>query len=171
MIDGLTFFWLVLRASLLSSGGMGNLPLLHQDLLARHWAGDRDFASALAIGQVAPGPNGLWVVALGFLVYGLPGAALSAVAVVAPPLLVVPVGRLHRRYSGVPAVRGFVRGLTLALAGSVPVVFLRVAYSSYGLDWLGAGIVVLTLGLIASRRVPIIAALALGAGIGVAGYR
>ncbi len=83
MIDGLTFFWLVLRASLLSSGGLGNLPLLHQDLLARHWASDRDFASALAIGQVAPGPNGLWVVALGFLVYGLPGAALSAVAVVA----------------------------------------------------------------------------------------
>lgn len=171
MIDGLSFFWLVLRASLLSSGGLGNLPLLHQDLLARHWAGDRDFASALAIGQVAPGPNGLWVVALGFLVYGLPGAALAAVAVVAPPLLVVPVGHLHRRYSEVPAVRGFVRGLTLALAGSVPIVFLRVAYSSYGLDWLGVGIVVLTLALIASRRVPIIAALALGAAIGVAGYR
>jgi chromate transporter len=171
VIDGPTFFWLVLRASLLSSGGIGNLPLLHQDLLARGWAGDRDFATALAIGQVAPGPNGLWVVALGYLVYGLPGAALSAVAVTLPPLLVVPVGRLHQRYADIPAVRGFVRGLTLALAGSVPLVFLRVAYSSYGLDWLGAGIIVLTVALIASRRVPIIAVLGLGAGIGIAGYR
>lgn len=171
MIDGLTFFWLVLRASLLSSGGMGNLPLLHQDLIARHWAADGDFASALAIGQVAPGPNGLWVVALGFLVYGLPGAALSAVAVVAPPLLVVPVGRLHSRYADIPAVRGFVRGLTLALAGSVPVVFLRVADSSYGLDSPAVVIVVLTVALIASRRVPIIAALAVGVAIGIVGYR
>jgi chromate transporter len=171
VIDGVTFFWLVLRASLLSSGGLGNLPLLHQDMLSRGWAGDRDFASALAIGQVAPGPNGLWVVALGYLVYGLPGATLSAVAVTLPPLLVVPVGHLHMRYAEVPAVRGFVRGLTLALAGSVPLVFLRVAYSSYGLDWLGAGIIVLTVALIASRRVPIIAVLTLGAAIGVAGYR
>lgn len=171
MIDSLNFFWLVLRASLLSSGGMGNLPLLHQDLLARHWAGDRDFASALAIGQVAPGPNGLWVVALGYLIHGLPGAGLAAVAVVAPPMLVLPVGRLHRRYASIPAVRGFVRGLTLALAGSVPVIFFRVALSSYGIDWLALGIVALTVVLIASGRVPVIVALALGAGIGVAGYR
>ena len=171
MIDGLTFFWLVLRASLLSSGGMGNLPLLHQDFLARHWTGDRNFASALAIGQVAPGPNGLWVVALGYLVYGLTGALLATVAVVAPPLLVVPVGRLHTRYGELPAVRGFVRGLTLALAGSVPIVFLRVAYSSYGIDWLGVGIVILSVVLIASRRVPVIVALAIGAGIGIVGYR
>ena len=78
MIDGPTLFWLLLRASLLSSGGLGNLPLVHQDLLSRHWAGDRDFATALVIGQVAPGPNGLWVVALAFLIYGLPGAALAA---------------------------------------------------------------------------------------------
>ena len=171
MIDGLTLFWLVLRASLLSSGGMGNLPLLHQDLLARGWASDRDFASALAIGQVAPGPNGLWVVALGYIIDGLPGALLATVAVVAPPLLVVPVGRLHRRYADLPSVRGFVRGLTLALAGSVPVIFIRVAYGSFGLDWLGAVIVAITIGLIATGRVPVIAALALGAAIGVAGYR
>ena len=171
MIDGLTFFWLVLRASLLSSGGMGNLPLLHQDLLSRGWAGDKDFATALAIGQVAPGPNGLWVVALGYLVYGLAGAALAAVAVVVPPLLVVPVGRLHSRYADLAAVRGFVRGLTLALAGSVPVIFLRVAAGSFGIEWKGLLILVLTVALIASRRVPIIVALALGAGIGVAAYR
>ena len=53
----------------------------------------------------------------------------------------------------------------------MPVVFLRVAYSSYGLDWLGVGIVVITVALIATRRGPIIAVLALGAGIVVAGYR
>jgi chromate transporter len=171
VIDGPTLFWLLLRASLLSSGGLGNLPLLHQDVLSRHWAGDRDFATALVIGQVAPGPNGLWVVALAFLIYGLPGAALAATAVVAPPLLVVPVGRIHRRYAGIPAVRGFVRGLTLALAASVPVVFVRVAYSSYGFDWLGVAIWAGAVALIATRRLPVIVVLALGGAAGVAGYR
>ena len=171
MIDGPTIFWLLIRASLLSSGGLGNLPLLHQDLVARHWATERDFATALVIGQVAPGPNGLWVVALAELIYGLPGAALAAVAVTAPPLLVVPVGRLHRRFAAIPAVRGFVRGLTLALAGSVPVVFVRVAYSNYGFDWLAVGIGVVAVALIASRRVPIIVVLGLGAIGGVIGYR
>jgi chromate transporter len=171
LIDSPTLFWLMLRASLLSSGGLGNLPLLHQDLVARHWATDRDFATALVIGQVAPGPNGLWVVVLAYLIQGPLGAALAAVAVVAPPLLVVPVGRLHSRYSEVPAVRGFVRGITLALAASVPVVFVRVAYSSYGFDWLGTAIWVAAVALIASRRLPVIAVLALGAAAGVAGYR
>lgn len=49
--------------------------------------------------------------------------------------------------------------------------FLRVAYSSYDLDWIAALIVVLTVVLIASRRVPIIAALGFGAVIGIVGYR
>jgi len=84
---------------------------------------------------------------------------------------VVPVGHLHRRYADNRAVRGFVRGLALALAGSVPVIFIRVAYSSYGFDWAAAGIMVGAIALIASRRVPIIAVLALGAAAGVAVYR
>jgi len=171
MIDAPTLAWLLLRATLLSSGGLGNLPLLHQDLLSRHWASDRDFATALVIGQVAPGPNGLWVVALGYLIYGLPGAFMATFAVTAPALLVVPVGHLHRRYADNRAVRGFVRGLTLALAGSVPVIFIRVADSSYGFDWAAAGIMAGAIALIASRRVPIIAVLALGAAAGVAVYR
>ena len=134
-------------------------------------AGARGVARAAAVGRVGAGPTGRGVVAFGYISTGLPGAVLATDAVVAPPLLVVPVGRLHRRYADLPAVRGFVRGLTLALAGSVPIIFIRVAYGSFGFDWLGVVIAALTIGLIATRRVPIIAALALGAAIGVAGYR
>ena len=31
----LEFFWLFLKASLLSTGGLGNLPFLHKDLIGR----------------------------------------------------------------------------------------------------------------------------------------
>jgi len=65
MIEPLLYFWLILKASLFSTGGNGNLPSIHADMLARGWATERHFAEALAIGQIRPGPNGLWVVCLG----------------------------------------------------------------------------------------------------------
>ena len=57
MIEPLVYFWLLLKASLFSTGGTGNLPSIHADLLARGWATDRHFAEALAIGQISPGPK------------------------------------------------------------------------------------------------------------------
>src|SRR5438093_834003 len=114
--------WLLLKASLLSTGGMGNVPILHADLIARGWSSDRQFAEALAIGQVTPGPNGLWVISLGYLVRGVTGSLLAAVAITLPPLLVLAVARLYRRVKDHPAVEGFMRGLSLAGAGIFVVV-------------------------------------------------
>src|SRR5579859_2245577 len=111
MTDPLTYFWVAFKASLFSTGGLGNLPSLHQDLLARHWATDRQFASSIAIGQLAPGPTGLWVVALGYLTAGFVGAVLMTVAVVVPPVLVIPLGRLHSKFRHIVVVQGFSRGL------------------------------------------------------------
>ena len=48
MIEPLLYFWLLLKASLVSTGGSGNLPSLHGDLLARGWASERQFAESLA---------------------------------------------------------------------------------------------------------------------------
>src|SRR6185436_8378534 len=89
VIDALLFFWLMFKASLFSTSGSGNLPILHQDLLARGWATDRNFAESLAIGQISPGPSGLWVISLGYLLDGLRGALLTLVAITLPPLLVL----------------------------------------------------------------------------------
>lgn len=160
-MDLFTFFWLVLKGSLLSSGGLGNLPSLHQDFLTRGWANESQFAAALAVGQVTPGPGGLWVVSFGYILAGLPGALLAVVAVVTPPLLVLPVGRLHRRFGRNAAVRGFVRGIVLVVTATVPVVFLRIL-GAYGLDFGGVLLVVGCVAILASRRVPPIAVMALG---------
>jgi len=77
VIDALLLFWLMFKAALFSTSGSGNLPILHQDLLARGWATDRNFAESLAIGQISPGPSGLWVISLGYLLDGLRGALLT----------------------------------------------------------------------------------------------
>jgi chromate transporter len=169
MIDALVYFWLFLKASLFSTGGTGNLPSLHNDLLARGWAGERHFAEALAIGQVSPGPSGLWVIGLGYLTYGLPGALLAALAISIPPLLVLLVDRVYRRLGDHPLVEGFVRGMSLAVVGIFVVVLDRLLRSN-GLD---AGTLLIAVGgfcLGYTRRLPVIVVLALAALTGVAVY-
>ena len=117
MIDALLLFWLMFKAALFSTSGSGNLPILHQDLLARGWATDRNFAESLAIGQISPGPSGLWVISLGYLLDGLRGALLTLVAITLPPLVVLAINGFYRRYGDHPALQGFVRGLSLAVSG------------------------------------------------------
>jgi len=170
VIDPFAFFLLVLKASLFSSGGQGNLPSLHEDLVGRGWAGNQDFAQALAVGQLAPGPTGLWTVALGYFVAGITGAGLAAAAIILPPLLVLPLARVHGRFSENTAARGFMRGLGLAVAATVPVIVLRVV-GSYGYDLAGALIAVGSFAVLLTRRFPPIAVLGTGAAIGALVYR
>lgn len=162
----LLYFWLFLKASLLSTGGMGNLPSLHADLTARRWAGDRQFAESLTIGQIAPGPNGLWVISLGYLTHGVVGSLLALVAITLPPLLILGVERLYRRVQHHPMVEGFVRGLSLAVAAIFAVVMLGLLRST-GVNLPTVLIALAALGLAATRRVPLFAIMALAGGAGV----
>ena len=116
-IGPLLYFWLFLKASLLSTGGLGNLPFLHQDLIALGWATEADFLVAMAVGQVSPGPNGLWTISLGYLTYGWLGAGLSLIAITLPTLLALVVVALHRRVETHPLVQRFTLGVTLGVIG------------------------------------------------------
>jgi chromate transporter len=159
-------FWLTLKASLFSTGGLGNVASLHDDLIARGAVTERQLAEALAVGQVSPGPNGLWVVSLGYLLGGLPGALWTLAAISLPPLLILVVERLYQKVQQHPAVEGFVRGLALAVSGVFVVVLYRMLSGS-GLDTRSVLIVALSIALGASKRVPVIVVLALAAGLGI----
>jgi chromate transporter len=154
MIDPFSYFWIFLKASLLSTGGTGNLPSIHADLLARGWASDRQFAEALAIGQISPGPSGLWVISLGYLTYGVPGALLAAFAISLPPMLVLAVEALHRRVGDHPAMQGFVRGLGLAVSGIFLVVVMRLLHNN-GIDIRSVLILLVSIALAWSGRLPV----------------
>jgi chromate transporter len=164
----LTLFWIMFRASLFSTTGTGNLPIVHQDLLARGWATDRQFAESLAIGQISPGPTGLWVISLGYLVGGLRGAALTLLAISLPPLLVLLlVHGFYRRWGHHAATQGFVRGLGLAVAG-IFVIVLTSVMNTAGWTWTNLLITVGAIALGATRRVPVLVVLLLAAIVGIA---
>jgi chromate transporter len=158
----------MLRAALLSTSGTGNLPIVHQDLLSRGWATDRQFAESLAIGQISPGPTGLWVISLGYLVGGLRGAVLTLIAIALPPLLVLMlVHGLYRRWGHHPATQGFVRGLGLAVAG-IFVIVLSGIMSTAGWNSVNLIIALGAIVLGATRRVPVLVVLLLAAAVGIA---
>jgi chromate transporter len=162
MIDPLIYFWLLLKASLFSTGGSGNLPSLHADLLTRGWATERQFAESLAIGQLSPGPTGLWVISLGYLTDGLRGALLATLAISLPPFVVLAVDRLHRRVGDHPAVQGFVRGLGLAVVGIFLVVLAQLLAGN-GIDGRSLLLMLAGAGLALTRRVPVPVLLGLAA--------
>ncbi|MCW3052539.1 MAG: chromate transporter [Chthonomonadales bacterium] len=173
-MNPLLYFWLFLKASLFSTGGFGNLPSLHHDLLARGWATESQFAESMMVGQISPGPNGLWVISLGYLTDGLRGTLFALLAVSLPPLLVLIVERIYRAVEGHPAVEGFMRGLTLAISGIFVVILLNLLHSAGMITplWnsvnarpLTIAIAALLLG--ATKRVPFPLIILLGAVVGL----
>jgi chromate transporter len=165
MINPLLYFFLFVKASLFSSGGLTNLPSLHQDLLAESWAVEADFGQSLAIGQISPGPNGLWVISLGYLTYGLPGAVLALIAITIPPFLVLPIAAIYDRIAKLGWVSAVMRGISLAVIGILISVSWTILTRS-NLDWRSVVIAVGACGLMLTNRVNLLVILVLAAGAG-----
>ena len=114
MID---LFLTLLKDSALSLGGLGALPLIRQDLVATGIATDAQVVQALAIGRLGTGPNGLWLVSLGYQIAGWAGAALALLACILPPLVMIPATSAARGLLITAPFAGLVRGAALAVAG------------------------------------------------------
>jgi chromate transporter len=166
MINPLLYFLLFLKASLFSTGGFSNLPSLHQDLLSAGWAMDADFGESIVIGQISPGPNGLWVISLGYFTYGYLGAALALLAITLPPLLVLGVAAIYARIEHRRWVDGMMRGISLGVIGIMITVCWTIMHQP-GIDWTGWLIAAAACALALSRRINLILILALA---GAAGY-
>ncbi len=162
----LIYFALLLKASLVSSGGTGNLPSVRADFTARHWATEQEVVHALTIGQISPGPTGLWVVSFGYLTGGLLGSLLATAAIILPPLLVLLVKRLHARYGEAAAVQGFVHGIGLAAVGTFGCVLTQLLLRT-GVNGFTLLVMLAACALGTARRLPSIAILATAAAAGI----
>src|SRR5207249_2976806 len=113
-------------------------------------------------GQITPGPSGLWVVSLGYLVDGVRGALIALAAVMIPPLFVLAIDRVYRRVAHIAAVEGFVRGLALGVVGTFVVVLVSVLDGT-GIDATSVVIALAAAGLGLVRRIPVLAIVAAAA--------
>jgi chromate transporter len=155
---------LILGFNLLAFGnGAVLVPLLQRALVGPGGILSLDqFLYAYAIGRATPGQANLYVAAIGYMTYGWLGALAMVAAIQLPGYLVLPIAKGYDRFRDVPAVRGFIRGLTavsVSLMLSVTYVIGRETLTG-ALAWL---VFLLTLGLVVIRRWnPLAAMLAAG---------
>lgn len=174
LTDGLSLFGQFMLLSLLSIGGYATvLPDAHRHLVEqRGLLSDTEFAQAVALGQVNPGPNILIMGMLGWAAAGWSGLLACLLGILLPStLLVWRVSLWVRRHRDHPALCAFqagslplVLGLTFASALLLAQPFVRNGV----LAWLLLATV--AAGMAWKPRLPPLAWLVLGGCAGALGW-
>ena len=101
--------------------GLAIVPFLYGGVVSRfHWLTEQQFLDAIAVAMITPGPVVITAAFIGYLVGGLLGGTAAAVAVFAPPFLIVVLAApYYRRFAGNPQVKAFVQGVTAAAVGAI----------------------------------------------------
>ena len=119
-MNPLLVFLLLLKASATSFSGLTSMPVVRHDFVEmRHAMTDRQLNAAVVAGRTAPGPNGLYLVSVGYFVAGWPGACAGCAACLAPAFLIIPILHYLGRRAERPRVKSAIRAVTLAAAGLV----------------------------------------------------
>ena len=113
-------YLLLLKATATSFSGLTSLPVVRHDLVETHHVlTDRQLNAAVAAGRTAPGPNGLYIVSVGYFVAGIPGGCVGCLAVLTPAFLIIPMLRYLGARANRPAVKSAIQAVMLAAAGLV----------------------------------------------------
>ena len=114
--------WVAFKVGALSyGGGFVVIPLMQGDAVERYgWLSGDQFGTAVALGQVTPGPVVHTVAAVGYAAAGVGGALLAAVVAFAPSFAFVLLGARHfDRLRGDRRVRAFLDGAGPAAIGAI----------------------------------------------------
>lgn len=124
--------WFFAKAGAFVFGsGLAIVPFLYGGVVKEYqWLNEQQFVDAVAVAMITPGPVVITVGFIGYLVAGVPGACVSALATFLPcyffTILPAPY---FKKYGKHPAIKAFVDGITAAaigaIAGSVMVIGQR----------------------------------------------
>lgn len=154
--------------------GLAIIPFLYGGVVKEfHWLNDQQFLDAVAVALITPGPVVITVAFIGFLVAGLAGACVAAVATFLPCyLLTVIPAPYFKKHGKRPGIVAFVDGVTAAaigaISGAVVVLGRRTIFGdAWTPDLFKVGVMLATLALLASgKKIPeplvVLAAAALG---------
>lgn len=101
--------------------GLAIIPFLYGGVVKEFgWLNDQQFLDAVAVALITPGPVVITVAFIGFLVAGLAGACVAAIATFLPCYLftVIPAP-YFKKYGKRPGIVAFVDGVTAAAIGAI----------------------------------------------------
>jgi chromate transporter len=108
----------------------GVLPVAQHELVEkRRWLTRVEFAEALSVGQVLPGPNVVnMALMIGDRFFGWRGALAAMSGILAAPLVIVlALAMLYARIAATPMATGAIRGMGAVAAGLVFAMALKLA--------------------------------------------
>jgi chromate transporter len=160
--------WVALKVGALSfGGGFVIIPLMQHDAVQTyHWMTTAQFLSAVALGQVTPGPVVLTVGVVGYAAAGLAGGLLAVLVAFTPSFVFVLVGGRHfDRFRRSAAAQAFLSGAGPAAIGAIAGAAVTLGLGLTQL-WQVGVLVAAVLWLIVLRR-GVVSTLLGAAGIGV----
>jgi chromate transporter len=118
-MTGKLFLFFFRTGLLVFGSGLVIVPFLKTYVVDQyHWLGDRAFLDSVAIGMISPGPVVISATFVGFLLDGLRGAVAATVGIFAPAVLFTVVATpILLRHAENPRLKGFIRGITVAVVG------------------------------------------------------
>jgi len=114
--------WFFTKAGAFVFGsGLAIVPFLYGGVVNEyHWLNEQQFMDAVAVAMITPGPVVITVGFIGYLVAGIPGACVAALATFVPCYLftVIPAP-YFKKYGKHPSIKAFVDGVTAAAIGAI----------------------------------------------------
>lgn len=144
-------FFFTKAGAFVFGSGLAIVPFLYSGVVKEYgWLDDQQFLDAVAVAMITPGPVVITVGFIGYLVAGVQGAVVAAIATFLPcyvfTVLPAPYFKKHGKRPGLIA---FVDGVTAAaigaIAGAVVVLGRRTIFEDgWQLDWFKAALVITT---------------------------
>ena len=115
------FLFFAKAGAFVFGSGLAIVPFLYAGVVRDfHWLTERQFLDAVAVAMITPGPVVITAGFVGYLVAGVVGGVLAALAVFAPPFVIVVIeAPYYHRFAQNPHVKTFVQGVTAAAVGAI----------------------------------------------------
>ena len=106
---------------MLFGGGYVFIPMIQEVVVNNYgWVTQTEFANAIAMGQITPGPILISAAFIGYVVKGIAGAFVATVAIFFPPgLLMVTMSHLLERIKGSVIIQAALKGIRPAVIGMI----------------------------------------------------
>jgi chromate transporter len=154
-VAGTLFLFFLKAGAFVFGSGLAIVPFLYGGVVGKyHWLTERQFLDSVAVAMITPGPVVITAGFIGYLVVGIIGASLAALAVFAPPYFIVILGApYYRRFAQNLQVKAFVQGVTAAAVGAIAGAAFILGRRSL-IDPQTVSIAVVTFGLLSFKKIP-----------------
>lgn len=115
------FSFFIEAGAFVFGSGLAIIPFLYGGVVQQHhWLTNQQFLDAVSVALLTPGPVVITSGFIGFLVAGLPGACVAALATFLPAyVFTIGLAPVLKRFGTHPGVAAFVRGVTAAAIGAI----------------------------------------------------